>query len=164
MPIYLERRQTRGLPVTNPILPCREIPPINPLPDPPPPPPRPLTPPTTTINTMGTSSSTGPTTGPTTHSSIKFNPPTVFNSSFKDYKCFICELLIFLMGYQVTDDTIKITTTLSFIRGGYADEFIQETVNLASAADPTCLDWGTWTTFITRLDNHFKDKNFTQSS
>jgi hypothetical protein len=74
------------------------------------------------------------------------------------------ELLIFLAGYQVTDDTAKITTTLSFMRGGYADEFVQETVNLASAADPTRLDWGTWATFITRLDNRFKDKNFTQSS
>jgi len=117
---------------------------------------------------MGTSSSTAPTTGPTSaptaHSSIKFNPPTVFDGSFKDYKRFMRELLIFLAGYQVTDDTAKITTTLSFMRGGYADEFVQETVNLASAADPTRLDWGTWATFITRLDNRFKDKNFTQSS
>jgi Zinc knuckle/Retrotransposon gag protein len=117
---------------------------------------------------MGTSSSTAPTSGPTstptTHSSIKFNPPTVFDGSFKDYKRFVRELLIFLTGYGVTDDTVKITTTLSFMRGGYADEFVQETVNLASAADPSVLDWGTWTAFFTRLDNRFKDKNFTQSA
>jgi Zinc knuckle/Retrotransposon gag protein len=71
--------------------------------------------------------------------------------------------LIFLAGYQVTDDTAKITTTLSFMRGGYADEFVQETVNLAST-DPSVLNWGTWAEFIKRLDNRFKDKNFTQSA
>lgn len=117
---------------------------------------------------MGTSTSTAPTTGsvsaPTPHSSIKFNPPTVFDGSFKDYKRFMRELSIFLAGYQVADDAVKITTTLSFMRGGYADEFVQETVNLAMAADPAVMDWGTWTAFLARLDNCFKDKNFTQSA
>ena len=117
---------------------------------------------------MGTSTSTVPTVapigGPTTHSSIKFNPPTAFDGSFKDYKHFMHELLIFLAGYQVTDDTAKITTMLSFMQGGYADDFVQETVNLASAANPSVLDWGTWADFIKHLDNRFKDKNFTQST
>jgi hypothetical protein len=119
------------------------------------------------MTTTGGPTSTGSTTAtPTTHSSngIKYNPPTVFDGSFKDYKRFTRELLIFLSGYNVTDDRAKITTTLSFMRGGYADDFVQETINLATATDPANPDFGTWDDFIIRLNARFQDKNFTQTA
>jgi hypothetical protein len=47
--------------------------------------------------------------------------------------------------------------------GGYAEEFVQETINLASA-NPADLDWGSWTDFKACLDARFKDKNFTQTA
>jgi len=102
---------------------------------------------------------------PAIHSSggVKFNPPAVFDGSFKDYKRFSRELLIFLTGHKIRDDATKIAVALSFMRGGYADEFAQETVNLAST-DPEALDWGTWADFIARLDARFKDKNFMQTA
>jgi Arginine methyltransferase-interacting protein, contains RING Zn-finger len=106
-----------------------------------------------------------PPTGPATHSSggVKFNPPAVFDGSFKDYKRFMRELIIFLTGYKINDDATKIAIALSYMRGGYADEFVQETVNLAST-DPTALNWGTWTNFLARLNARFKDKNFAQTA
>jgi hypothetical protein len=97
------------------------------------------------------------------HSGVKFNPPTAFDGSFKDYKRFMRELLIFLTGHKINDDATKIAVALSFMRGGYAEEFVQETINLASV-DPTDLDWGSWTDFKARLDARFKDKNFSQTA
>jgi Retrotransposon gag protein/Zinc knuckle len=95
---------------------------------------------------------------------IKYNPPTVFDGSFKDYKRFYRELMVFLAGNRVTDDASKITIALSYMRGGHADEFVQQVINEAAKDDPAVLTWPSWTAFVSAMDNRFKDQNFVQTA
>jgi hypothetical protein len=95
---------------------------------------------------------------PSAANGVKFNPPTLFDGQYRNFRQFQRELEIFLSGYRITDDQTMILTTLSFMRGGYADEFCQEIVNTAISQSLT--DWGTWDDFRTKLEDRFRDKNF----
>jgi len=97
----------------------------------------------------------------TSSNGIKFNPPTIFDGSYKNYRPFMCDLEIFLAGYGVTDDAKKILIALSYMRGGHADEFVTESYENAVA---NAGDWGSYADFLLRLKTRFQSKNLIQES
>ena len=102
------------------------------------------------------------TTPSSTRTNLKFNPPAEFDGSYKNFRTFLRDLTIFLDGNEVTSDTKKILIALSYMRQGAASEFVQEEANAAMANDPP--DWGTWSTFITRLKARFLPKNLARDA
>jgi hypothetical protein len=120
------------------------------------PPPRvDLTPSDITINRA----STAPV---STSSGLKFNPPRVFDGSYKDFRTWLRDLKIFLAAYEVESDKKRILAALTYMKGGSADEFVQERANAATVVEPHV--WGTWTDFEERLKERFQSKNFTQEA
>jgi hypothetical protein len=117
-------------------------------------PPPPLTP------TPAISTTTA--TAPPATSGIKFNPPTVFDGSYKEFRKFLCEIELFLNGYKITENDAKIITALSYMRGQHVDEFVQKYVDDATSNNPPV--WGTWNDFKNRLRDRFQNKNFSQES
>jgi hypothetical protein len=99
---------------------------------------------------------------PTSTNGVKFNPPAVYDGSYKNYRQFERELEIFLNGYGVTDSEKKILIALSFMRGQYADDFVQDFVNRCTATDPPT--WGTWRDFKATVKARFQNKNFAQET
>jgi hypothetical protein len=106
---------------------------------------------------MGTIAGAAPA-APTSSPSIKFNPPEVFDGSPKKFRTWLRDLEIFLAAYEVTDDAKRILAALSYMRGGNADEFVQQTANDATSQTP--YNWGTWADFKRRLATRFQHANF----
>jgi hypothetical protein len=126
-------------------------------------------PPTTTMGTQGTSNvPTGGAPGTTapaatsSNGSVKFNPPAVFDGSYKDYHNFIRDLTILIAGYKINDAQTRISLALSFMRGPLVDEFVQEVTNTAFAQTP--VDFGSWIDFKRKLDDRFQHKNFAREA
>jgi hypothetical protein len=116
----------------------------------------------TTGGASGSGGTTGTTPAATTTNGVKFNPPTVYDGSYKNYRQFEHELKIVLNGYGVTDNEKKILIALSFMRGQYADDFVQEFISRCTATDP--LTWGTWANFKATVKARFQNKNFVQET
>jgi hypothetical protein len=62
----------------------------------------------------------------------------------------------------VTDEQTKIFIALSYMRGQYADEFVQEYINRCMSVDPPV--WGSWANFKMNLRSHFQNKTFKQET
>ena len=106
--------------------------------------------------------STTTTTAPPATNGIKFNPPTVFDGSYKEFRKFLREIELFLNGYKITENDAKIIMALSYMCGQHVDEFVQKYVDDATSNNPPV--WGTWNDFKNRLKDRFQNKNFLQES
>jgi hypothetical protein len=106
-----------------------------------------------------------PTPAPTaTNDKVKVKEPTPFDGSYSKYRSWLRDLTIFLAAYRITDDRQKVLVALSYLSGGYTEDFKNEEYNRAVHADPDDPDWGTWQDFKRRLDDRFKHKYFAKEA
>jgi hypothetical protein len=111
-------------------------------------------------------SATAPTTTPAPASSssngLKFHPPESFDGKYEKFRPWLRDLQIFLAAYKVTDEEQKILAALTYMRGGTADEFVQEQANMAMERKP--VHWGQWDDFVDALKARFQHKNFSEEA
>ena len=118
-----------------------------------------------------TGGGTGPTvpvpTAPTATASsssngLKFHPPELFDGKYEKFRPWLRDLEIFLAAYKVSDEEQKILAALTYMRGGTADEFVQEQANTALKHKP--VNWGRWNDFVDDLRARFQHKNFSEEA
>jgi hypothetical protein len=90
---------------------------------------------------------------------IKTAHPSPFNGSYAQYRPWIREVKIKILADKLQDSQDKILCTLQYMKMGQALEFRDSFLDEA-LADPDLPNFGTWTDFLTRLDQRFHDPHF----
>jgi hypothetical protein len=111
----------------------------------------PLNPPSIEINKMATN--------PPAKVKIKTAHPSPFDGSYAQYRPWIREVKIKILANKLRDSQDKILCTLQYMKSRQALEFRDSFLDNA-LADPDLPNFGTWTDFLTRLDQRFHDPHF----